>query len=95
MRVCFGIVITMFVWASVVVFAYDYEQYGDTILKASASDTGTNGKHDGKEETKPTYKVFHAEFHRVETPFIIGIWIFFASLAKIGTSTYCILIYLF
>ncbi|XP_041986533.1 sodium/hydrogen exchanger 3 isoform X4 [Aricia agestis] len=24
------------------------------------------------------------EFHRVETPFLIGVWIFFASLAKIG-----------
>lgn len=30
------------------------------------------------------YEVFKIEFHRVETPFIIGIWIFFASLAKIG-----------
>ncbi|OXU31040.1 hypothetical protein TSAR_004741 [Trichomalopsis sarcophagae] len=30
------------------------------------------------------YKIFTIEFHRVETPFIIGIWIFFASLAKIG-----------
>ncbi|XP_031788555.1 sodium/hydrogen exchanger 3 isoform X2 [Nasonia vitripennis] len=29
------------------------------------------------------YKIFTIEFHRVETPFIIGIWIFFASLAKI------------
>lgn len=30
------------------------------------------------------YQVFTVEFHRVETPFVIGIWIFFASLAKIG-----------
>ncbi|XP_044009596.1 probable Na(+)/H(+) antiporter nhx-9 isoform X2 [Aphidius gifuensis] len=30
------------------------------------------------------YQVFHVEFHRVETPFVIGIWIFFASIAKIG-----------
>lgn len=30
------------------------------------------------------YKIFITEFHRVETPFIIGIWIFFASVAKIG-----------
>lgn len=30
------------------------------------------------------YKVATVEFHRVETPFIIGLWIFFASLAKIG-----------
>ncbi|XP_031788559.1 uncharacterized protein LOC107981625 isoform X3 [Nasonia vitripennis] len=31
------------------------------------------------------YKIFTIEFHRVETPFIIGIWIFFASLAKIDS----------
>ncbi|XP_020286417.1 probable Na(+)/H(+) antiporter nhx-9 isoform X2 [Pseudomyrmex gracilis] len=33
---------------------------------------------------KPEYHVISVEFHRVETPFIIGIWIFFASIAKIG-----------
>ncbi|XP_076170798.1 na[+]/H[+] hydrogen exchanger 2 isoform X2 [Ptiloglossa arizonensis] len=33
---------------------------------------------------KPDYKVISVEFHRVETPFVIGIWIFFASIAKIG-----------
>jgi hypothetical protein len=32
------------------------------------------------------YKIFTIEFHRVETPFIIGIWIFFASVAKIGMN---------
>nr|CAH7763128.1 unnamed protein product [Callosobruchus chinensis] len=30
------------------------------------------------------YPVISVSFHRVETPFIIGLWIFFASLAKIG-----------
>ncbi|XP_015431274.1 PREDICTED: probable Na(+)/H(+) antiporter nhx-9 [Dufourea novaeangliae] len=30
------------------------------------------------------YKIMSVEFHRVETPFVIGIWIFFASIAKIG-----------
>ncbi|XP_012274264.1 sodium/hydrogen exchanger 3 isoform X1 [Orussus abietinus] len=30
------------------------------------------------------YEILSVEFHRVETPFVIGIWIFFASLAKIG-----------
>ncbi|CAK9832451.1 Sodium/hydrogen exchanger 3 [Anthophora retusa] len=39
----------------------------------------TNTKH-----PKPEYKIMSVEFHRVETPFVIGIWIFFASLAKIG-----------
>lgn len=32
------------------------------------------------------YKVFNTDFLRVETPFIIGLWIFCASLAKIGKS---------
>lgn len=31
------------------------------------------------------YPVASVSFHRVETPFIIGMWIFCASLAKIGT----------
>ncbi|XP_039284494.1 probable Na(+)/H(+) antiporter nhx-9 isoform X11 [Nilaparvata lugens] len=31
-----------------------------------------------------SYKVFHFEFQRVEAPFIIGLWIFLASLAKIA-----------
>ncbi|XP_078038317.1 na[+]/H[+] hydrogen exchanger 2 isoform X3 [Augochlora pura] len=33
---------------------------------------------------KPEYHIVAVEFHRVETPFVIGIWIFFASIAKIG-----------
>ncbi|XP_016908863.1 sodium/hydrogen exchanger 3 isoform X1 [Apis cerana] len=36
------------------------------------------------EKHKPEYKIMSVEFHRVETPFVIGIWIFFASIAKIG-----------
>lgn len=35
---------------------------------------------------KPEYRIISVEFSRVETPFVIGIWIFFASLAKIGKS---------
>ncbi len=30
------------------------------------------------------YEVFHIEFDRVEIPFIIALWIFVSSLAKIG-----------
>ena len=30
------------------------------------------------------YQVFHVEFGRVEIPFIIALWIFVSSLAKIG-----------
>lgn len=33
---------------------------------------------------KPEYRIVSVEFTRVETPFLIGIWIFFASIAKIG-----------
>ncbi|XP_020710161.2 probable Na(+)/H(+) antiporter nhx-9 isoform X2 [Athalia rosae] len=36
------------------------------------------------EKSKRQYDIVTVEFHRVETPFVIGIWIFFASLAKIG-----------
>lgn len=41
------------------------------------------------EVTKPkrTLVIAAFEFHRVETPFLIGLWIFFASLAKIGELT--------
>ena len=41
---------------------------------------GAHGHHDGK----PAYHVFHVEFERVEIPFIIALWIFVSSLAKIG-----------
>lgn len=38
-----------------------------------------------KPQTKDKrYPVISVSFHRVETPFIIGLWIFCASLAKIG-----------
>lgn len=39
------------------------------------------------------YPVASVSFHRVETPFIIGMWIFCASLAKIGTCLICFNIY--
>lgn len=41
---------------------------------------------DPAKHAKPEYKIISVEFHRVETPFVIGIWIFFASIAKIGTT---------
>lgn len=37
-----------------------------------------------EQSPKPEYHIISVEFPRVETPFVIGIWIFFASLAKIG-----------
>uniref|UniRef100_A0ABD2XJA0 Sodium/hydrogen exchanger n=2 Tax=Trichogramma TaxID=7490 RepID=A0ABD2XJA0_9HYME len=65
---------------------YDYEtdiyrqknvQKKDIILNSS-----NNMK--PKTENLAEYNIFSIEFHRVETPFIIGIWIFSASVAKIG-----------
>jgi sodium/hydrogen exchanger-like protein 3 len=47
--------------------------------QAPKSDTEQNGKGDSKR-----YPVASVEFDRVKTPFIIGVWIFCASLAKIG-----------
>jgi hypothetical protein len=32
------------------------------------------------------YEVFHVDFERVQLPFIISLWIFVSSLAKIGTG---------
>lgn len=46
------------------------------------ADHGTAGGHGGGHEG---IHVFTAEFARVEIPFIISLWIFCASLAKIGT----------
>nr|CAD7195093.1 unnamed protein product [Timema douglasi] len=45
---------------------------------------------EGKDPVKPIkrYEVAAVEFARVETPFIIGLWIFFASLAKIGAFSH-------
>lgn len=40
--------------------------------------------HGPVKKTVTRYPVISVSFHRVETPFIIGLWIFFASLAKIG-----------
>ncbi|XP_028156199.1 sodium/hydrogen exchanger 3 isoform X7 [Ostrinia furnacalis] len=37
-----------------------------------------------KTKKERTFVIAAFEFHRVETPFLIGLWIFFASLAKIG-----------
>ena len=39
----------------------------------------------------PEYHVFHVEFERVEIPFIIALWIFVSSLAKIGEYSLCTL----
>ncbi|CAH1977930.1 unnamed protein product [Acanthoscelides obtectus] len=58
-----------------------------TTLDVSADDHGFSiGGEDGPTKRHVSrYPVISVSFHRVETPFIIGLWIFFASLAKIGT----------
>jgi hypothetical protein len=50
--------------------------------------------HDGTHHAPERYPVTTVDFGRVETPFIIGIWILFASIAKIGESKYTMLIIL-
>ena len=37
---------------------------------------------------KHEYHVFHVDFERVEVPFIIALWIFVSSLAKIGKKLF-------
>ncbi|XP_071572768.1 sodium/hydrogen exchanger 3 isoform X3 [Temnothorax nylanderi] len=47
----------------------------------SGDDTAVTGV---QQSPKPEYHIVSVEFTRVETPFLIGIWILFASIAKIG-----------
>ena len=68
----------------------DYDYIKDIFDKNVINDYGTNKNLFDNEMTTSLvkhikeYEIFTIEFHRVETPFIIGIWIFFASVAKIG-----------
>ncbi|XP_029175073.1 probable Na(+)/H(+) antiporter nhx-3 isoform X2 [Nylanderia fulva] len=57
-------------------------QHPEGTQQLTARDSNT--KHDVEQKPKPEYRIITVEFPRVETPFVIGIWIFFASLAKIG-----------
>ncbi|XP_076684769.1 na[+]/H[+] hydrogen exchanger 2 isoform X2 [Andrena cerasifolii] len=67
----------------------------DVSFRSLSADTGDNhpmeshlathpANGDPSNQRVPEYKIMSVEFHRVETPFVIGIWIFFASIAKIG-----------
>lgn len=59
----------------------------DDIVVAATGDesssSASSSSHDDN-SPKPEYHIISVEFPRVETPFLIGIWIFFASIAKIG-----------
>jgi hypothetical protein len=50
----------------------------------TSSPTGLTTEEPGEHHEVHRYPVASVEFARVETPFIIGLWIFCASLAKIG-----------
>lgn len=52
------------------------------VASARSDDSSSSSSSDGSQ--KPEYRIVSVEFTRVETPFLIGIWIFFASIAKIG-----------
>ena len=43
------------------------------------------GGHEGEEEHEG-YQVFHVDFDYVQVPFIISLWIFVSSLAKVGKA---------
>ncbi|XP_021928475.1 sodium/hydrogen exchanger 3-like isoform X3 [Zootermopsis nevadensis] len=60
------------------VFLYNADD-GKSDVQSSKSDTKHNDSGGSKR-----YDVMSVDFARVETPFIIGVWIFCASLAKIG-----------
>ena len=58
--------------------------------KSVQSNPDDHAAAEGEHEVE-RYPVTTVDFSRVETPFIIGIWILFASIAKIGKSTILIL----
>lgn len=54
------------------------------LASARSGDDETAASTGEQPSPKPEYRIVSVEFTRVETPFLIGIWIFFASIAKIG-----------
>lgn len=48
---------------------------------------GTSTQRQGNKDKR--YHVWSVEFKRVETPFMIGLWIFCSSIAKIGEPSSC------
>lgn len=50
--------------------------------------TPTTGVGESEVHVVERYKIMTVDFARVETPFLIGLWIFCASLAKIGKFSF-------
>ena len=64
-----------------------FENCSQNSLERELGHYGASGHHGDT----PEYHVFHVEFERVEIPFIIALWIFVSSLAKIGEYSLCTL----
>lgn len=58
----------------------DFSTKSSAMLKVDDHAVDAHGEHGGELR----YPVTTIDFGRVETPFIIGVWILFASIAKIG-----------
>uniref|UniRef100_A0A182K9S7 Uncharacterized protein n=1 Tax=Anopheles christyi TaxID=43041 RepID=A0A182K9S7_9DIPT len=59
------------------------EDHGDTALGRAGEG---EGEHGAGEHMVERYPVSQVDFSRVETPFVIGVWILSASIAKIVTA---------
>ncbi len=59
---------------------------GLPVAMGSSSESHARNSEGGEhgEEEIPEYEVFHVDFEYVQLPFIISLWIFVSSLAKIG-----------
>ena len=63
------------------------QDHSNSHMKAAAGEENHDvGAHDDGHKVDH-YPVTTVDFARVETPFIIGVWILFASIAKIGECT--------
>ncbi|CAH2981412.1 unnamed protein product [Chilo suppressalis] len=60
------------------------EPLGTQMRQNQETTTDADLQATAKTKKERTFVIAAFEFHRVETPFLIGLWIFFASLAKIG-----------
>lgn len=61
-----------------------HAQGGDTLHAAHATHNDAHAREEGGSEHPDRYPLAQVEFDRVKTPFIIGVWILSASIAKIG-----------